>query len=177
MKFLRFETQAAALAAFDPWIIKGQFPAYIGTVAASEVGTVHKPKSDVIEGDMPVFTPIEGYWVYLSARVPELQAYEVDEPEHVAWVYAGWEPNPPPPVPNSCTRRQGLLALLSYGIKRADIEAAIESIEDETQREAAWIEYLANDWELGNPTLQALWLALGGAPEQLDDLFRLATTL
>lgn len=81
------------------------------------------------------------------------------------------------PVPTSCSSRQGLLALLSYGIKRSEIEAQIETIEDETERESAWIEYLADTWELGNPRLQAMWAALGGTPEQLPDLFRLAVTL
>lgn len=83
----------------------------------------------------------------------------------------------PEPAPASCTRRQGLLALLSYGIKRSEIETQIETIEDEMEREAAWIEYLADTWELGNPRLQAMWAALGGTPEQLPDLFRLAVTL
>ncbi|MBF6630644.1 MAG: hypothetical protein ITG01_05785 [Comamonas sp.] len=83
----------------------------------------------------------------------------------------------PEPPPASCTRRQGLLALLSYGIKRSEIETQIETIEDEMEREAAWIEYLADTWELGNPRLQAMWAALGGTAEQLPDLFRLAVTL
>jgi hypothetical protein len=82
-----------------------------------------------------------------------------------------------PPVPQACTRRQGLLALLSYGFKRADIEAQIETIEDETEREAAWIEYLADTWDIGNPRLQGMWAALGGTQQQLPDLFRLAVTL
>lgn len=86
-------------------------------------------------------------------------------------------PPAPEPVPESCTRRQGLLALLSYGFKRSDIEAQIEAIEDEMEREAAWIEYLADTWDLGNPRLQAMWAALGGTPEQLPELFRLAVTL
>lgn len=84
---------------------------------------------------------------------------------------------PAPEVPHACTRRQGLLALLSYGIKRSDIDAQIEAIEDELEREEAWIEYLANDWELANPRLQSMWATLGGTPEQLPDLFRLAVTL
>lgn len=90
-------------------------------------------------------------------------------------VQARWEQENPAPA--ECKRRQGLLALLSYGIKRSDIEAQIETIEDETERESAWIEYLADTWELGNPRLQAMWAALGGTPEQLPDLFRLAVTL
>ena len=81
------------------------------------------------------------------------------------------------PIPQQCTRRQGLLALLSYGIKRSDIEAQIEAIEDELEREEAWVEYLANDWELTNPRLQQMWAALGGQPDLLGELFRLAVTL
>ena len=98
------------------------------------------------------------------------------EVEHVAQADGTWSTSPIT-VPMSCTRRQGLLALLAFGIKRSDIEAQIEAIEDEIEREEAWIEYLANDWELANPRLRHMWAALGGTPAQLDDLFRLAVTL
>ena len=83
----------------------------------------------------------------------------------------------PDPVPHSCTRRQGLLALLTYGHRRADIEALIAAIPDETEREAALIEYEAAIWESANPVVQQMWAQLGGTPEQLDDLFRMAVTL
>lgn len=83
----------------------------------------------------------------------------------------------PLPIPASCTRRQGLRALLASGFKRADIEAQIAAIEDETEREEAQIDYEASEWERANPRLQQMWALLGGAPEQLDDLFRLAVTL
>lgn len=81
------------------------------------------------------------------------------------------------PVPVQCTRRQGLLALLSYGHRKADIEVLIAAVPDEIEREAALIEYEAATWERANPFLQAVWAQLGGTPEQLDDLFRLAVTL
>ncbi len=84
---------------------------------------------------------------------------------------------PPPPVPASCTRRQGLRALLVFGFKRADIEAQIAAIEDATEREEAQIDYEAGVWERANPRLQEMWAALGGDPARLDDLFRLAVTL
>lgn len=84
---------------------------------------------------------------------------------------------PPQPVPASCTRRQGLRALLDFGIKRADIEAQIAAIENEIEREEAQIDYEAGEWERANPRLQQMWAALGGTPAQLDDLFRLAVTL
>lgn len=87
------------------------------------------------------------------------------------------EPNLSQPVPGQVTRRQGLLALLSYGIKRSDIEAVIASIEDDNEREAAQIEYESATWERSNARVQSMWAALDGTPEQLDDLFRLAVTL
>lgn len=83
----------------------------------------------------------------------------------------------PLPVPASCTRRQGLLALLAFGFKRTDIEAQIAAIADETEREEAQIEYEANVWERANPRLQQMWASLGGTPAQLDNLYRLAVTL
>ena len=80
-------------------------------------------------------------------------------------------------VPESCSRRQGLLALLSFGIKRSDVESQISVISDDAEREAAWIEYEATTWERSNPFLQGMWVQLGGSVEQLDDLFLLAVTL
>lgn len=84
---------------------------------------------------------------------------------------------PPEPVPEFCTRRQGLNALLSYGHRRADIEAQIAAIPDEIEREAALNEYEAGTWERSNPFLQQMWSQLGGTPEQLDEVFRVAVTL
>lgn len=107
-------------------------------------------------------------WVVMQGQRPE--------PNYIAQVDGSWV-EPAQPVPSSCTRRQGLLALLAFGIKRADIEAQIEAIEDEIEREQAQIEYEANDWERANQCLQQIWAARGGTPAQLDDLFRLAVTL
>ena len=42
---------------------------------------------------------------------------------------------------------------------------------------AAQIEYEADTWERSNAFLQQMWAGLGGTPEQLDDLFRMAVTL
>lgn len=82
---------------------------------------------------------------------------------------------PPTPVPASCTRRQGRLALLHEGYLEA-VEAAIAAIEDPVQRTQAQIEYEADTWERANLFLQAMWAQLGGTPEGLDDLFRYAVT-
>lgn len=98
------------------------------------------------------------------------------------WTYdpVSGEFSPPPPqpepVPQSCTRRQGRLALLGVG-KLDLVESAIAAIEDPTERMAAQIEYEADTWERGNAFLQAMWAQLGGTEQQLDDLFREAVTL
>lgn len=96
----------------------------------------------------------------------------------IAEVAATYVPPPPapPPVPTTCTRRQGRLALLQAGYL-ATVEQAVASIADPVQRMAAQIEYEADTWERNNPFLQGMWAQLGGTPEQLDDLFRLAVTL
>lgn len=87
------------------------------------------------------------------------------------------EPGPgPEPVPHSCTRRQGQRALLVHG-HLDDVEAAIAGISDPLDRRDAQIEYEAHTWERGNPFVQAMWAQLGGTPEQLDDLFRMAVAL
>ncbi len=79
-------------------------------------------------------------------------------------------------VPHSCTRRQGQLALLSYGLLD-DAEAAIAAMPDGADKRAAQIEYEADTWERHNPFLSALWTQLGGTPESLDSAFELAVTL
>lgn len=101
------------------------------------------------------------------------------------WTGAGWAvlperpseaPAPPEPVPASCTRREGQRALLVHG-HLDDVEAAIAAISDPFDRRDAQIEYDAATWERANPFLQQMWAQLGGTPEQLDDLFRMAVTL
>lgn len=96
----------------------------------------------------------------------------------IAEVEATYVPPPPTPVPvhATCTRRQGRLALLQAGYLAA-VEQAIAAIADPVRRMAAQIEYEADAWERDDPFLQGMWAQLGGTPEQLDDLFRLAATL
>lgn len=96
------------------------------------------------------------------------------------WSYVGGEFIPPEPepasVPQSCTRRQGRLALLQNNLLD-DVEDAIAAIPDPAQRRAAQIEYEADTWDRGNSFLQGMWAQMGGTEEGLDDLFRLAVTL
>ncbi len=127
----------------------------------------------------------EGYVVKNGdMKVPIVDVPGFDpNPETVAyreWLAAGGVPEPadvlPTPIPATCTRRQGRLALLQAG-HLATVEQTIVSIADPAQRMAAQIEYEADTWERDNAFLQGMWAQLGGTPEQLDDLFRLAVTL
>lgn len=115
--------------------------------------------------------PLDENWVLPAAGVG------------IGWLYDGGAFSPPPApepqpdtVPHSCTRRQGQRALLVHGYLD-DVEAAIAAIADPLERRDAQIEYEAHTWERGNPFVQAMWAQLGGTPEQLDDLFRMAVTL
>ena len=127
----------------------------------------------------------EGYVVKNGdMKVPIVDVPGFDpHPETVAyreWLAAGGVPEPadalPTPIPATCTRRQGRLALLQAGYLAA-VEQSIAAIADPTQRMAAQIEYEADTWERDNAFLQGMWAQLGGTPEQLDDLFALAVTL
>ena len=79
-------------------------------------------------------------------------------------------------TPERCSKRKGELALLEAG-KLDAVEAAIAAIDDAVAKRRAQIEYGADVWERDNLFLQGMWAALGGTPEELDDLFRLAVTL
>lgn len=79
-------------------------------------------------------------------------------------------------VPQSVSRRQGRLALLSAGYLD-QVESAIDAIEDSEQKRAAQIEYEADTWERKNEFLASMWAQLGGTEQELDDLFVAASKL
>ena len=75
MKCLKFQSEAAAIAAFAPWATdEATYPAYIGTVAVDVVGVIHKPTGDTLidsEGNSyPDMQPIPGWHVNLSGDCP-----------------------------------------------------------------------------------------------------------
>lgn len=142
----------------------------------------------------PVFPPVAGLeftWARESrypTNVPEFFGTCPDESdtqvEGVLGVYVrqDWETmwddemRARNPVPPSCSRRQGELALIEVG-KIDQVDEAIASIPDAKDRRRAKAEYDADTWERGNAFLQNLWKSLGGTEETLDELFRLAVTL
>jgi len=102
----------------------------------------------------------------------------------IGWTYDGSTftppPNPEPELASPVTRierRQGLRALLSQGIKRADIEAMISAIEDETEREIALAEYEHTHWTIESPFIAQGAAHFGMSEEQVQALFEHAATL
>lgn len=113
---------------------------------------------------------------------PQANTYGVADDVEVGWVKQSdgsfLAPDPVVTIPSRCTHRQGELALLEWNINSLDIiAAAIAAIPDTLTRKKAEVEYRADTWERSNPFLQTMWANLGGSPEELDDLFRLAVTL
>lgn len=94
MKFLKFNTEAEAIAAFAQWATEdAPTPTYIGTVAVDPVGVIHKPTGDTLTdsdgNSYPAMVPIPGWHVNLSGDVPELAAFEIAPPATPSRVFAG----------------------------------------------------------------------------------------
>jgi hypothetical protein len=79
---------------------------------------------------------------------------------------------PLPPTVTSVTRRQFKQGLTRIGL-RAAVEAAVAAADQDTKD---WYNDSLN-FERANPLLNAMAVALGKTPADIDNLFRLAVTL
>lgn len=79
---------------------------------------------------------------------------------------------PPPPAVMSVTRRQLKQGLTRIGL-RAAVEAAMAVADQDTKD--WWSDSL--NFERSNPVMNAMAVALGKTPADIDNLFRLAVTL
>jgi len=88
------------------------------------------------------------------------------------------EPYVPPPAPlRPLTSRQLRLGLVTNGISLSSVEAAIDAIEDPTDREVALIEWeYATTFERSHPLVNQIGAALGLTPEQIDAMWTEAAT-
>ena len=99
-------------------------------------------------------------------------------PETAPEVAAILNPPAPPPVLPTLTSRQLRLGLVANGISLPSVEAAIDAIEDPTDREVARIEWeYATTFERSHPLIEQVGAALGLTPEQIDDMWTEAATL
>jgi len=101
-----------------------------------------------------------------AQRAAVLAVYEAHDPEA-------------PAVPRVVTRRQARQALVLAGISFASVQAAIDAIEDPTQRALMQIEWDdSQEFHRDRPQLISLAKgALGMTDEQLDQLFISAAQL
>lgn len=91
MKFLRFQNEDAARAAFADHLQEGEWPVYIDGVAVDVVGTIYRPTGVMLDDDVPEMAPLEGFHINLSDSVPELAEFEIDAPTTPARVFFGAE--------------------------------------------------------------------------------------
>ena len=76
------------------------------------------------------------------------------------------------------TSRQLRLGLVLHDISLSSVEAAIDAIEDETDREVARIEWeYATTFERSHPLVNQVGTALGLTPEQIDAMWTEAAAL
>ncbi|WP_280189064.1 hypothetical protein [Delftia sp. PS-11] len=119
----------------------------------------------------------------------------IDAEQHaggVGWLWDGHAltppppaPDLPPPVPDSCSKRQGELVLLTVPMEVDGqqltvlhwLEAKIAAEPDPIEKRRMQAELGAATWERANPFLQQIWAALGHSQAELDELFRRAVTL
>lgn len=142
--------------------------------------TEYDPKTQYIVEGQPIQQPSVTKTVNRYVRTDtdeygkDVHVYEAVDQEYEVW-YRTWR-IVDRPHPTRCTRRQGRLALVNAG-KLELIEQYIERIKDPVTKLKARVEYEADVWEYDNPTLQKLWVGVGGTYDGLQDLFRTANTL
>ena len=79
---------------------------------------------------------------------------------------------PPEPTPATCSARQIRLWLLRQGIQLAQVDAAIDAIPDQLQRDSVRVEWdYAPYVERSHPMLVPLAQALGLTEQQVDQAF------
>ena len=94
MKFLKFNTEAEAIAAFAQWTTEdAPIPVYIGPMAVDVVGVIHKPTGSALQdadgNSYPEMAPIPGWHINLSGSVPELSTFEIAAPATHSRIFAG----------------------------------------------------------------------------------------
>ena len=93
MKFLKFNSESAAVAAFAQWASEGAaFPSYIGTVAVDVVGVIHKTTGVMLQdadgNEYPEMAATPGWHVNLSGYVSDLAVFEIEPPKTPSRIFS-----------------------------------------------------------------------------------------
>lgn len=117
---------------------------------------------------------IDGGFALRDPRPSEYHVWRDGE-----WIDETPEPEPEPELPAPpLTARQLRLGLVLNGFTLAQVEATIEAIEDEQDREVARIEWeYASQFDRAHPLIEQVGAALGLTPEQIDAMWNEAITL
>lgn len=137
----------------------------------------------IVENDI-IVNVVVGDLAWAHEAFPEVEVLVCPEGAGIGWprvngVFVLPTPTPVAPVNTSrITRRQGLIALYTeQGIQEQDVQTVIDGIEDPSQRYIAQIEFASQYWEIDNPLIMQLAVALEITPERLQELFNIAATL
>lgn len=136
------------------------FPAVVDMAAMGEFGVV-----PVAPSAPPTINPI-------TETLTEGSPVLVDDVWTQQWTVTARTP------PSTVRRKQARMALVLSGTQLADVQLAIDAIEDATQRTLAQIAWEdATHFDRDDPFLVQLATALGLDESDLDGLFLLASTL
>ena len=129
-----------------------------------------------IENGVATIEPeFEGIQEILSGLTDRQQILNALSQFNLEYVWAVIYESPSPPI---LTRRQFRLALVTNGFALADIEALINQIEDDMQRQIIQIEWQdATVFERNNSSLFVMAALMGLSSAQIDELWSQALTL
>lgn len=130
-------------------------------------GEIRDLPNDLIAAWAAADNPKAAEWTALPPR---------PSPDH-QWIGGEWT-IPPQPVPESVSARQIRLWLIRHGVGLRLVDAAIDAISDQQQRDEVRVEWdYAPYVERAHPMLIPLASALGMTEGQVDQAFREAAGL
>ena len=133
----------------------------------SMTGEVREIPNELVAAWEAAGNPKAAQWTLLPPRPSDVAQWNGSE-----WVV------PTPPVPESVSARQIRLWLIRQGISLSAVDAAIDAIPDQLQRDSVRVEWdYAPYVERTHPMLIPLAAALGLTEQQADQAFIEAATI
>ena len=133
----------------------------------STAGEVRELPGELVAAWEAAGNPKAAAWTLMPPRPSDVAQWNGSE-----WVV------PTPPVPESVSARQIRLWLIRQGISLSAVDAAIDAIPDQFQRDSVRVEWdYAPYCERKHPFLVPLAAALGLTEQQVDQAFVEAATI